>query len=381
MKICLICVEIFEWGKYGGFGRATRMLGRELVRRGIEVCVVTPRRRGQRPVEQLDGMTVYGFPMYFPWTMSRLFTLCDADIYHSQQPSFGTYLALEAMPRKRHIATFRDPKDREDWRIEFERPSAGKLQVALNWIYEERLGVRSAIRRLDGLYCAACCLNHKLRQKYGFSSDLDTLPTPVALRSDAVKSPTPTVCFASRWDRRKRPQIFFDLAKQFPQVEFIAAGRSRDKAWERYLRETYSGVPNLKLVGFVDQFRSSSLSDILASSWVLVNTAAREGLPTAFLEALAHKCAILSHVNPDDVASRFGYHAKDDDFTRGLSALLERNAWREKGEVGYEYVHDNFELGSVIDKHMAVYQALLERSPGASNTGRGDRAPSPRQLV
>ena len=34
MKICLISVEIFAWGKYGGFGRATRIIGRELVKRG-----------------------------------------------------------------------------------------------------------------------------------------------------------------------------------------------------------------------------------------------------------------------------------------------------------------------------------------------------------
>ena len=38
MRICLICVEIFAWGKYGGFGRATRMIGRELVRRGRDVA-------------------------------------------------------------------------------------------------------------------------------------------------------------------------------------------------------------------------------------------------------------------------------------------------------------------------------------------------------
>ena len=49
MRICLICVEIFAWGKYGGFGRATRMLGRELVRRGMSVDAVVPRRKGQHP--------------------------------------------------------------------------------------------------------------------------------------------------------------------------------------------------------------------------------------------------------------------------------------------------------------------------------------------
>ena len=41
MKICLIAMEIFAWGKYGGFGRATRMIGKELAKRGVTVTAVT----------------------------------------------------------------------------------------------------------------------------------------------------------------------------------------------------------------------------------------------------------------------------------------------------------------------------------------------------
>ena len=58
MRICLISTEIFAWGKFGGFGRATRMIGGELVKRGVEVIAVVPQRPGQRAVEQLDGITV-----------------------------------------------------------------------------------------------------------------------------------------------------------------------------------------------------------------------------------------------------------------------------------------------------------------------------------
>jgi len=50
MKICLVCVEIFAWDKYGGFGRATRTIGRELAKRGHEIFAVVPRRTGQQAV-------------------------------------------------------------------------------------------------------------------------------------------------------------------------------------------------------------------------------------------------------------------------------------------------------------------------------------------
>ncbi|MEX2149951.1 MAG: glycosyltransferase family 4 protein [Steroidobacteraceae bacterium] len=359
MRICFICVEIFAWGKYGGFGRATRVIGRELVRRGIEVFAVVPQRQGQKEVEHLDGMTVLGFPNYHPLRMLRLFRDCDAAIYHSQHPSFGTFLAQRAMPERRHIATFRDPKLFEDWQIELQNPSHSKLQVAMNWLYEDLLFVRPAIRRLNRQYSAANFLNEKLQKKYGFHQPLDTLPTPVVLNASVTKSGTPTVCFVGRWDRRKRPELFFELAKSFPHVKFIAIGQSRDSAWETGLRRRYSHVANLQLTGFVDQFRSPRLTEVLSKSWILVNTAAREGMPTSMLEALANQCAILSQVNPDDIATRFGYHAEFGDFERGLARLLENDKWRSRGQAGYQYVRDHHELQTVIDKHIAVYESLL----------------------
>ena len=134
MKICLISVEIFAWGKYGGFGRATRVIGRELARHGHDVFAVVPRRRGQLPVEDLDGITVLSFPPGRPWMASQLFRRIDADIYHSCEPSFGSYLAMRAMPGRKHMVTVRDPRDLTDWKMEFALPSLNRWQVVHNYL-------------------------------------------------------------------------------------------------------------------------------------------------------------------------------------------------------------------------------------------------------
>jgi glycosyltransferase involved in cell wall biosynthesis len=358
VKICFLCVEIFAWGKFGGFGRSTRVIGRELVKRGVEVTAIVPQRAGQGPVEMLDGIRVLGFPAHRPFAMTRLIREADADIYHSQHPSFATWLARRTMPERRHVVTFRDPKELEDWWLELTNPSLSKAQVLLNWLYEDSPLVRSAIRRADGLYSAAPSVNEKLRRKYGFSSDPGLLATAVDLNRNVVKAAVPTVCFIGRLDRRKRPQLFFELARQFPHVRFLAAGRSRDPAWEAELRARYGNVPNLEMLGFVDQFQSAKLQAILSQSWILVNTSVREGLPTSFLEALANRCALLSSVDPGGVTQRFGYYVRNDDFTTGLAALLEDDAWREKGAAGWEYVRASFEIESVIDRHLQVYREL-----------------------
>jgi glycosyltransferase involved in cell wall biosynthesis len=174
------------------------------------------------------------------------------------------------------------------------------------------------------------------------------------------KSPDPTVCYIGRWDRRKRPELFFELVKSFPRVRFLAAGQSRDAEWENDLRNKYGDLPNLEMLGFIDQFNGDKLWQVFNQSWVLVNTAAREGLPNALKEAAAHACAILSSVDPDGFASRFGYHARRDDFVAGLQELLDNNTWEARGMLGREYVRQEFEIKRAIDQHIRVYQQLLK---------------------
>ena len=77
-------------------------------------------------------------------------------------------------------------------------------------------------------------------------------------------------------------------------------------------------------------------------------------------------CAILSAVNPDDIASGFGHHAKDDDFVAGLSDLLDNERWKTQGRKGYEYTRDTFETSRSIARHLAIYERLAggQQAPG-----------------
>ncbi len=126
------------------------------------------------------------------------------------------------------------------------------------------------------------------------------------------------------------------------------------------MRVTYGDQPNLDLVDFVDQFDSDGLSRHLSRSWILINTAAREGLPITFIEASAHRCAILSAVDPDGFTSRFGHQVTDGDFAAGLRSLLENDQWRARGERGRAYVADTYETSRAVDRHMAAYRAVAD---------------------
>lgn len=359
MHICLICVEAFSWGKYGGFGRATRIIGRELVKQGIEVSLITPRRNGQKPVEYLDGIRILGFDIKDIRGMESVYKGCNADIFHSEEPSFGTYLAQEYHPDKKHIVTFRDTRLFSDWFTEFLLPSKNSLQVVFNWVYEDNILVHQAVRKADRHFAASKLLITRAKKHYGLAGDPIFLPTPVYLPSGVKKDSTPTVCFNSRWDRRKRPELLLDLARSFPNVRFIIAGRGRDEKYDAKLRAQFSQFSNIELPGFINQFESDRLSEILSRSWVLINTSIREGLPNSFLEICAYQGAILSQVDPDGFAQNFGYHVADKDFTKGLAWLLENDHWKEQGVRGYEFVRNNFRVEKSIQSHIDIYRSLL----------------------
>ena len=103
LSVCLITTELFAWGRHGGFGRCTRTIGRALSGRGVDVSVVVPRGDGQKPIEELDGMIVYGFPLYrYPFT-GPIYGRLDADVYHSEEPSWGSTLAMGTKPERKHM--------------------------------------------------------------------------------------------------------------------------------------------------------------------------------------------------------------------------------------------------------------------------------------
>lgn len=359
MKVCLIAVEIFAWGKNGGFGRSTRMIGRELARRGVEVTAVVPRRRDQKPIEMLDGIRVLGFDSNRPFSALSLFREVNADIYHSQEPSFGTYLAKRAMPARKHVVTFRDTRDFYDRWIEFTNPSLNYLKALASSFYEDNLLVHNAVRSADRWFAASKMLISKARQKYGLTGDPQFLASPIPFAETVQKSERPLICFVARLDRRKRPHIFFELAGQFPEVDFVAVGAGQNSTFEAQLRARYASLPNLELRGFVDQFDGSALSDLLSRSWILVNTSLREGLPTSFVEAAGHGCAILSELDPDGFSSNFGHHVTDGDYAAGLRALLRDENWMEKGSLGREYCREAFAVDTSIKNHLNIYESLL----------------------
>lgn len=362
MHVCLTCIELFGDSIYGGFGRATRFIGRELVKRGVRVSLVLPRRSEAHPDHyELEGMAVHQYRPRQPWAAVRMFRDCKADIYHSQDTSIGMVLAQIAAPNAIHLVTFRDPMDRRDWRLETEYARLPRWGWAQYRFFIDNPLVRRAVKRADRLYCAAEFLIPKTAAMYGLKVRPGFLPSPVNVPSRVHKAERPTVCYVGRWEGRKRVELFFELARACPEAEFVAVGGARDPQRDQALRQRYGAIPNLRMTGVLDQFETAAWSEVLGRSWILANTSAREGLPTTFLEAAAHRCAILSCTDPDGFASRFGALAIEGQLQQGLDALLDGQRWRPLGEAGWRHVARVFAVEHAINAHLHAYAEVLDQ--------------------
>ncbi len=367
MRICFIVSEYAGIDRWGGFGVLTRDIATGLAARGADVYVAMPRKPGQAPIERGDGVTIvsYPSPLYVGlrsvMSFAAVYRMIDADVYHSQEPSLGTALAQAGAPRRKHLVTFQDPRDMRDWRVERAHERLRGIRLLKYFIaYQRESG--AAARRAHGQYCQARCIVDKTRRMYRLRSRPSFLPNPVRLGETpgGGKSGMPTVCYLGRFDERKRPELFFDLAARCPHVRFVAIGAClNDRERDRRLRERCRSLKNVEAPGWL---AAGERAAVLRRSWILVNTSSRECLPVSYLEAGVERCAILSHCDADDFASRFGFWARKgdlDDFAEGLEWLLKGDRWKEAGEKAYEYVRDTHEYERVIDRHLEAYEQAL----------------------
>ena len=382
MRVCLIANQVAAWGKIGGFGTATRALAGALSRRGVEVVVVVPRRaaHGQGRRELLDGFEVLGEGAWATLAGGDVFRRVAADLYHSQEPTVASRWAQRAVPGAVHVVTCRDPRGWRDHAVELAHATWRRRAIfPVTWAYEVAPWVKAAVRGADAVLCPAPFLRGRIQRLYGVQARF--VPTPVSLPAgEPRKAPEPLVINVGRWDPRKRVERFFALAERFPGVRFAAIGRAHEEGVDRALRRRWGHLPNLEMVGEASPFGPAGAAggggDLAAwyqRAWVLVNTSAREALPTTFLEAAAHGVALLSALDPEAMTSRFGEVVRQDGYEEGLVRLLDGGAWRERGRAGARWVREGFSEARAAELHLALYQGLLAEGPGKGGNARMGR--------
>lgn len=375
MKVCFITSEIFAGRRRGGFGKLVHVVGQELLKRGFDVSVICWRDPSEKTPKELNGMEILSYPYDFTTSSSikhlvdytkviPLIKKADSDVYLSIDCMVETYLAQRIMPDRKHVIWVQDP-------FPYEKQDYDVLR-GVDPYYGDRFNFfrfwttvnlyKYAYKNANLILTQARYFKFKLSRLFKVRHErIIYLPNPVEYippRGKIDKAETPTICFLGRLDPVKRYWLFFELARHFPMFKFIVIGRpTLDVYWKIYehYKKEYQSLNNLELLGFID---GEKKFDILSKCWILTLTSIREALPLAFIEGLAHQCALLSSVNPDGIVSAFGFWAKNDNFVEGLFSLIDNHNWRLKGELGYNYVCKNHQLSNIVERLSSLLEML-----------------------
>lgn len=364
MKVLLVCDEFFSWGVHGGYGRFTRKLAGELAKRDVEVEVVcqkiSPDQKPSGESEVIDGVEVTTLPRgkLAKFKNSRLYKT-DADVIHSQCGMLDTYITFKKNPDTPKVVTVQDFRLPSDYAAIDPVESRGRLKRAwanlvINYFYPQALKEASVVA------CQAELLRHKLYQTYGFLHGLIVLPNFVDVPENLpVKDGDPSVLWLGRLDPIKNPELCFETARNFPDVDFNILGHSHDPEWEKELVERYRDVGNLTFHGFDDgAFKEMMLEE----SSILINTSHYECLPVSFLEALAHGMSLLSTQNPDFYTTAFGKLCQPsvEYITYQLKELLQDDLWRTLGREGYEWAKKRHNCQTEVGRHLEIYRKVTK---------------------
>jgi glycosyltransferase involved in cell wall biosynthesis len=360
LRVGLVANEFFDSavGRLGGFGWATRQVARLFSgdpSLGVDLTLLTGELRAARARRQVE---VHGTKLVLReapvWRHVRALQRERLDLLLTIDYRPNYRAIFRALPRTPVVVWVRDPRSPED----VAKVSTLRIPAAE---HVEPEGIQpfdctslAGVARLSRLLrrpmlfaTPAPHLTEKTRGTYGLDvPELHFLPNIITLGpKDLTKSERPRVVFLGRLDPIKRPWLFAELARAFPEAEFLFLGKAHsdgDAAWR-----PGDLPPNVRLMGHLGEREKL---DVLSSAWVLVNTSIHEALAISFLEALACEMPILSCQDPGGLVSRFGVYTGRWDgtgmdgmpsFVEGLGRLIgDGDTRRALGAAGRRWVSE-----------------------------------------
>jgi glycosyltransferase involved in cell wall biosynthesis len=361
-SVCILSVQYFGDNKIGGFGSMARQLAEGLASRGVMTSVLVPNIGNRQEYEIINGVHVYSFNYKNPWQPKRLIKQIDADIYHTQNSNLLTRLAAKIMPNKKHLVVCVDPRDTSEFFNEFiHATNKRRIKIPLNYLFEYLL-VKKTVANADQVFVPAFFLIDKTTKMFRPKKPVRFLPDITNCSEVLPIKNTPIeVLFLARLDKRKRPEVVFDLIPKFPEIIFNVIGKAEDSERDQLLRDKYSHFDNVRWHGYINKFEEiKRFESIVGGSTAILNSSSREGLPLTFLEAAGMGCAIISTVDPDSFASRFGRFIKVNEFAAALEDLKNnQEKYISLGKKTYEYVRNTYRYDKALDAHIAEYKRIM----------------------
>jgi glycosyltransferase involved in cell wall biosynthesis len=158
---------------------------------------------------------------------------------------------------------------------------------------------------------------------------------------------------------QKRPELFLDLARALPDVQFVMVGPPNDdeEAYFEEVRAETAGIDNLRFEGFVEP---SAIDDYYRRAVALVNTSTYEGLPNVFLEAWRYATPVVSldyDLDGDLRTEPIGRHSGSmDALVADVASLVDDVECRaDLGWGGRAYLDRNYSMRRLVERYETLF--------------------------
>lgn len=165
-----------------------------------------------------------------------------------------------------------------------------------------------------------------------------------------------TVGWVGRLVPVKNPFLALELAKRFPDAQFLLAGGGD------LLEQVKNHAPrNTKVLGWTD------IPKLLAASDVILSTSENEGMPIALIEAqLASKPVVTTNVGAVAkvvINNKTGFVTgkNTEELAKALQKLIDSKALRaSQGKAAKLHATKAFSVGKMVQAHVSLYKKLTK---------------------
>ena len=161
----------------------------------------------------------------------------------------------------------------------------------------------------------------------------------------------------------KQPELFCELARQFPEEEFIiiAPRFATDPEYTDF-SERIKGIENLT---YRERVPFSEIDNYFKNAKLFVNTSTYEGFPNTFVQACKHGVPIVSlQVNPNSILDTFklGYCVKKIEFLakRMRELLNDKTLYDKLSSHCVEYARTYHDIKNVIKEFREMLKKTID---------------------
>jgi glycosyltransferase involved in cell wall biosynthesis len=368
MKVCVVSLNLAAYydttprSRYGGAEVQAAFVARALKDQGVDVSLVVADLPAEAhipyPVESAfrgsDGLP--GLRFFHPRMtgINDALARVNADVYYQRNAGMLTGLVAHFARKHGRVFVYGAGSDTD---FSFR-------DVLIHGVRDKTIFMYG-LRRANGVV---------VQNNAQLEAAKRSIPAPVVVISNGVLPANATepnlggpILWAGGLRPVKRPNLFIELARRFPDREFVivGGGTTTEVAYAAKSESEARSVPNIRLTGWLP---NSDVIREIARASVVVNTSVVEGFPNVYLEAWNHGVPVVSFNDVDGLLAneKLGALCTDlDDMERQLRRLIaDPGAMGEAGRRARRVIDARFSPAVLGPKYVSFLESLRARRPG-----------------